>query len=39
MYLRLLDAGIFFESLSTPERIEVIRSTGRLTAKQASHAA
>jgi glutamate-ammonia-ligase adenylyltransferase len=35
MYLRLLDAGIFFESLSTPERIEVIRSTGRLTSKQA----
>ena len=34
MYLRLLDAGIFFESLTTPERIEVIRSTGRLTAKQ-----
>jgi glutamate-ammonia-ligase adenylyltransferase len=36
MYLRLRDAGIFFESLTTPERIEVIRSTGRLTAKQAA---
>jgi glutamate-ammonia-ligase adenylyltransferase len=35
MYLRLRDAGIFFESLSTPERIDVIRSTGRLTARQA----
>jgi glutamate-ammonia-ligase adenylyltransferase len=35
MYLRLRDAGIFFESLTTPERIEVIRTTGRLTAKQA----
>jgi glutamate-ammonia-ligase adenylyltransferase len=35
MYLRLRDAGIFFESLSTPERIEVIHATGRLTAKQA----
>jgi glutamate-ammonia-ligase adenylyltransferase len=36
MYLRLLDAGIFFESLTTPERIEVIRSTGRLSARQAA---
>jgi [glutamine synthetase] adenylyltransferase / [glutamine synthetase]-adenylyl-L-tyrosine phosphorylase len=35
MYLRLRDAGIFFESLTTPERIEVIRSTHRLTGKQA----
>lgn len=35
MYLRLRDAGIFFESLSTPERIEVIHAAGRLTAKQA----
>ena len=36
MYLRLRDAGIFFESLSTPERIEIIHTTGRLTARQAS---
>jgi glutamate-ammonia-ligase adenylyltransferase len=36
MYLRLRDAGIFFESLTTPERIEVIRSTLRLTPKQAA---
>jgi glutamate-ammonia-ligase adenylyltransferase len=36
MYLRLRDAGIFFESLSTPERIEIIHTTGRLTARQAN---
>jgi glutamate-ammonia-ligase adenylyltransferase len=35
MYLRLRDAGIFFESLNTPERIEVVRALGGLTDDQA----
>ncbi len=36
MYLRLRDAGIFFESLNTPQRIRVIENTGGLSTRQAS---
>jgi glutamate-ammonia-ligase adenylyltransferase len=36
MYLRLRDAGLFYESLNTPERIEVIRQSGRLSTAQAA---
>ncbi len=35
MYLRLKEAGVFFESLNTPERIAVIHSTGGLDAAEA----
>lgn len=35
MYLRLKKAGVFFESLNTPERIAVIHSTGGLDAAEA----
>ena len=35
MHLRLRDAGLFFPSLNTPERIEVLRTTRSLTAGQA----
>ncbi len=35
MYLRLRDAGVFFESLNTPERIEVVRALGGLPSDQA----
>jgi hypothetical protein len=35
MYLRLQHAGVFFESLTTPERITVIQTMGGLTAQQA----
>ena len=35
MYLRLKAAGVFFESLNTPERIAVIHSTGGLDATEA----
>ena len=34
MSLRLKDAGLFFSSLNTPERIGIIRATGGLTATQ-----
>lgn len=35
MYLRLKAAGVFFESLNTPERIAVIHSSGGLDADEA----
>ena len=35
LYLRLRDAGLFFRSLNTPERIEVLRTAGSLTTSQA----
>lgn len=35
MYLRLKKAGVFFESLNTPERIAVIHATGGLDAAEA----
>ena len=35
MYLRLRDAGLFFRSLNTPERIEVLQTTHSLTKSQA----
>ena len=35
MYLRLRNAGLFFPSLNTPERIEVLRTTKALTGDQA----
>ena len=35
MYLRLRDAGLFFRSLNTPERIEVLRTSHSLTRSQA----
>ena len=35
MYLRLRNAGLFFTSLNTPERIEVLRATKALTPDQA----
>ena len=35
MYLRLRNAGLFFPSLNTPERIEVLRTTKALNQEQA----
>ena len=35
MYLRLRNAALFFPSLNTPERIEVLRTTKALTQEQA----
>ena len=35
LYLRLRDAGLFFPALNTPQRIEVLRTTGSLTMSQA----
>ena len=35
MYLRLRNAGLFFPSLNTPERIEVLRTSKALTQEQA----
>ncbi len=35
MYLRLRNAGIFFPSLNTPERIEILRATNALDPDQA----
>ena len=35
MYLRLRDAGLFFRSLNTPQRIEILRTSHSLTTSQA----
>jgi [glutamine synthetase] adenylyltransferase / [glutamine synthetase]-adenylyl-L-tyrosine phosphorylase len=35
LYLRLRDAGLFFESLSTPQRIAIVRASGALNREQA----
>ncbi len=35
LYLRLRDAGVFFEYLSTPQRIEIVRASGGVDGGQA----
>lgn len=35
LFLRLRNAGVFFEYLSTPQRIEIVRAFGSLTEQQA----
>ncbi len=35
LYLRLRQAGLFFESLTTPERVDLVREMGELTPEQA----
>jgi len=35
LYLRLRNAGVFFEYLSTPQRIEIVRAFGSVTEEQA----
>lgn len=35
LYLRLRNAGVFFEYLSTPQRIEIVRAFGSLSEEQA----
>ncbi|MBI1356266.1 MAG: glutamine-synthetase adenylyltransferase [Acidobacteria bacterium] len=36
LYLRLRNAGVFFEYLSTPQRIEIVRAYGSLSDEQAA---